>query len=696
MFFLNPVLLIGLSAAAIPLAVHFLARRRHDEVEWGAMRFLRLGPKSRRKLFLERWVLMAVRMAVLGLLAMALAAPAVRTTARAGEADRRPRDTAILVDCSGSMANGNAAATARRWAAEFLGRARPGDRVAVFAVKGDAVSVVGLTPDFEQARASLELLPEPRGTANWPAAVEVATAMLRDRGEPELLILTDGQRFGWADADSLARWELLARTLAAEGQSLPRTWVANVVPDRATPPPATLKPIASNRTTAATGAAVNFECGLRYSGTAPRVKLEVDGRAAGDVPILAAPDAAFTITRRFAPGSHVVTVRLDPPSPPGVRQDFALDVLPLIPVLIVGGNDFLRDALAPARDSSPAFAVRTVTAEQFTPATLTQDVKGPSTRPRVLVLANVATLTAEQSGIVERFLTEGGGVLVTAGDRTDAAAWNRVARRWLPARLAAVVSSDGDPTAGPKPRTASIEHPALRAFRDDLPGGLHTAYFPQHWRLEPDPTPPRAEVMLSLSDRDPLFVGKAVGRGRVVVSAVPLDRSWRTNLVGLPDYVRLAHELAYSLAGTADTPANLAPGEPIVFRPRDDEPAAAVTVVPPGGVSRVVPLKAWPLTFDATHDPGVYRVTSGAGTVRYFAVRADPREADLTRADATDVAKLAATLGNVEFVESADDLTSRRGRGAVAQEFGGLVLLGVLALLATELWYTRRLGAATA
>ena len=55
MLFANPLLLAGLAAVVIPPVVHFFSRRRYDEVEWGAMRFLRLGPRSRRKVLVERW-----------------------------------------------------------------------------------------------------------------------------------------------------------------------------------------------------------------------------------------------------------------------------------------------------------------------------------------------------------------------------------------------------------------------------------------------------------------------------------------------------------------------------------------------------------------------------------------------------------------------------------------------------------------
>ena len=312
--------------------------------------------------------------------------------------------------------------------------------------------------------------------------------------------------------------------------------------------------------------------------------------------------------------------------------------------------------------------------------------------PRALILANVATITAEQSLAIERFLNDGGGVLVAPGDRTDAIDWNRTVLRngrgWLPARFAEIAGSEAALDTAPKPKTAGFEHPAVRTFRDELPGGLHAAYFPRYWKLEPEPS----AILGRLTNDEPFLVEKAVARGRAILAAVPFDNTWRTNLTRLPDFVRLAHELVYYLSGSIGA-SNLAPGEPIVYRPPNDEPPGSVTVSRPDGISVAIPMKAWSAIFEGTRDPGAYILTTASGRTQYFAVQADPREADLTPSDGADREKLNHFLGVVESVSRPGELRSRRGRGPVSREFGGLLLVVVLALLAGELWYTRRLVA---
>ena len=77
MTFLNAALLFGLAAVAIPPIVHFFNRRKFDEVDWAAMQFLDLGQKTRRKLFLEQFLLMLLRVALIALLVLSFVARSI-------------------------------------------------------------------------------------------------------------------------------------------------------------------------------------------------------------------------------------------------------------------------------------------------------------------------------------------------------------------------------------------------------------------------------------------------------------------------------------------------------------------------------------------------------------------------------------------------------------------------------------------
>ncbi|MBB6429629.1 BatA domain-containing protein [Algisphaera agarilytica] len=75
--FTAPALAVaGAACVAIPVIIHLLSRTRRTREEWGAMRFLRLAfKKQKRKLRMEKWLLLLTRCAVMLIAGLALAGP---------------------------------------------------------------------------------------------------------------------------------------------------------------------------------------------------------------------------------------------------------------------------------------------------------------------------------------------------------------------------------------------------------------------------------------------------------------------------------------------------------------------------------------------------------------------------------------------------------------------------------------------
>lgn len=706
--FANAALLAGLAAIVIPPIIHLFHRRRIDEHDWAAMQFLTVSQRTRRKISIEQFLLMLLRMLAIAMLALALAAPVMTSTwfNRLG-LPGGSRDVVLLIDGSASMAckvgTDSAHEAAKAWAARFLETLRPGDRVAIYEARQQTTPLLPqFTTDLTQPRNALELLPPPRGSVDWPACVAAASKLLESgRQERDIVIITDGQRSGWADDATLPRWGLGGHG-GAMGR--PRIWVATVGDHRAEPFNLALEPIIAARGVAAADREIRFRSALRVSGPGPpivSVKLEIDGRPNGEIKLEGAPGdpvRGLKFSQKFSAGSHLVTLKCAGDDfAEDNRQDYALEVLPAIPVLIVTGApgrraDFLRDALAPPKDPSPAFRIRMIPTAEFNAGALTSSLNGLNFAPRVVVLANVERLTNDQNAAVEAYLAEGGSVLVTLGDQVDAEAWNRISfrggRGWLPARIVEMISS----AASPLPE--SFVHPAVEVFREPLPGGLQTAIFPQHWKLDLEAgiNGVTATAIMRLTDRDPLLAERGIGRGRVVISAVPLDNSWGTNLVTLPDFVRLSHELIYYLAGAKSASRNLAPGQPLVFSPQPPENPAGVTVTTPDGATRTVPVPQWPLIFNSTRESGPYTLTTAGGQRHYFAVRSDSQESLLTPCNDDDRARVAQVVPGMNYINDPNEILAARSEGPQSRDLWWLFLLGVIAVLLLELLYTRRLA----
>jgi hypothetical protein len=776
---LNPWMLVGLAGVAIPLIIHLLNRRRFEVVDWGAMQFLQVSEVTRRRLLLEELLLMLLRMALIAGLVVGLAAPFATSAALQRLAGRPNRDVVLVIDGSYSMsALGTGVSphdAAKEWALAFVNDLIAGDGVAVLQAKQQVVPVVGrVSHDLARVREKIAELPPPGGGCDWPGAVQAAHALLADSQAPEreIILLSDGQRYGWADPTALLRWEMLATQLGfarpdAGAAPRPHVWAVNLDPERSPDLPNwSLGPLQCSRPVVPAGREVTFRTELELHNQAAyappyKIRLEVDGRPVRD---LEAPRGVpenkgkvpLSFTHRFAvAGSHLVTVLLEPDPPPEERppgyalkdrvpgdnrQDFAVDVVQALPVLLVDGDpspaprgratDFLRDALSPARDPNPVVQARVVTLADFAPAQLTgADEPGRPReevgwKPRVLILVNVPRLSAAQQEAVEQFLADGGGVLVTLGDRAEADGYNgplyRDGKGWLPARLEGVEGGAGRPEDAVRPAVAASTHPALELFRS-MPngGGLGDARFPRWWKLG---TPGRhaagvtVAVLRSAAGDYPFLVERGYQAGRVLLCSVPLDNSWGTNLPDLPAFVPLAHELVYYLAGARSAEFNVQPGQPLRYRMETEAGPEGFTLEPPLGDAR--PLSAAPnehgtypaqvtrlprgalLLHEGTRETGVYRLRTPDRRTVYYVVQPDARESDLTPCSDEDREKVADLFNPLKLEGDRRPLRYENDRGQILatlattsqrQELWWWFLLGVVGLLCAEVWMTRRM-----
>src|SRR5690606_20595532 len=112
--FLQPVLLFGLLAAAVPILIHLLNRRRHKTVMWAAMQFLlKATRESRGKKRLRHLLILSCRSPVVAALATAAARPVL--SGMLGWSGGQPDLVVLIFDRSASMeANPKGGAIPRR------------------------------------------------------------------------------------------------------------------------------------------------------------------------------------------------------------------------------------------------------------------------------------------------------------------------------------------------------------------------------------------------------------------------------------------------------------------------------------------------------------------------------------------------------------------------------------------------------
>lgn len=718
--FLNPLLLLGVGAAAIPLALHLLSRARYRDVDWGAMMFLQgADARQRQSARLSQWLLLLVRGATAGLLAVALARPVLRST-WAGAIPEGEVDVAIVLDCSGSMGYDEAGRTrldaARAAARKILEGLQPGDRATLVCAGADAGAEADVAPtaDLRSVADRIGAARAGYGRANLAAALEEAAARLRGDATRLVYVVCDRQANSWEGVDP-AFADSWRRRTASRGAGAGPTRLLVVPVGGTDTQNVTLESMQLLTVPAIRGQPTDVELRVRNRGpvrwAALPVALRVGNRRLPDQQVNLGPDSVtnLRVTTTFdAPGSHVLSAVV---RSPGMtfddRYQLAVEAVEPLKVLVLSGDEraagfrsestFLRVALAPYRSmnqSGPDPCVVTVT-----PTEKWSDVRLKDFQ--VVVLANVERFTAAQVREIEQFVYDGGGLVAAPGNLSRVEEWNaslyRSGAGVLPGELRPPTPSDG--SAATALLGIELDHPLFAFARgrvDPLPPSTIARYFPAT-RRRPDAG---VRSLAEYGTGDPFLIEGQSGRGRVLLVTTPLDADWST--LPLSNFYLPFVQSAVRYAATGAIPErNLRPGEPLQASLESTaEPRTASLQLPDGSRQDLTVLRFGgrdEVRFADTRRPGHYRLTLRGGgapdLLLHYIVPTPREESDLTQLTAQRWRELEQQLGlrriDPEAAPATDPAAAPRG----GRELWAPAVGAVLALAACELLIARRLGA---
>ncbi|HET6883224.1 MAG TPA: VWA domain-containing protein [Pirellulales bacterium] len=651
--FVSPLFLIGLVSAGIPLLIHLSRSRRTKKMQFSTTRFFTdQFLRSYRMSRLKELLLLACRMALCALFALALAGPMLLP--RGGTVfSGQSRSVVLVLDQSASMGleeNGETMLDRAKAAArEVLDGLRPGDRASLVLAgrrdRGPEVVFDEPTPQLGDVRQALEQVAVASLGTDLASAVNVARQVLvkaTTEGK-EIYVLSDLQDSGWSadePATTLPSDELL--------------FFVRVRPEK----PADLAVTAVQYSAARPMVGVPFAIRphIRNTGDGSRatnVKLWIDGELVAERKLDNLAGGRWTSPRlhhAFAKGGwHEGYVEIDDRAlPADDRRYFAFEVVDAVKVLAVDGAPseitrldelfFLKTALRAAAGEQSPIEIDVVSPDAVAAAELN--------KYRVVILANIESLPPTAVEKLESFVDRGGSALMFLGDRTNQPFFNsalagdtRLHGGLSPGKLVAV---EGSP---PETRTVAhvgqldLDHPALAAFDDPQLANLSSVGFTALWTVEPKlDERQQGQVLMRADTGPPLLLEKPFGKGRVMLFASTCDRDW-TNFPVRPAYLPWVYRLVGYLAQ-----------EPIVkhpfYRTGDEVPLAASALegvgqvlvrTPDNTIKHAAPSADTdaPLAFDETYTPGTYRVFSPgkeAQAVRFVA-NLESFESDLTYLD---------------------------------------------------------------
>ncbi|MEI8372737.1 MAG: BatA domain-containing protein [Planctomycetota bacterium] len=441
---------VAAAAAAVPVIVHLLNRRRFRVVQWAAMDFLREAvSRSRRILELRDLLLLLLRVLCLLAFAFAIGRPYWNRSTQTAIDPNQPVHAVVLVDNSLSMSyqkfDGILLDEAKAKAKELIEGLPHGSVISVVPTCGSAggvsSEVYSRPEDALEALTAIKTMD--RATRAGPVislALDVC-GRTTNMSSKKIFLVTDQQVAGWssdAERENLKQLPCPMQIVQVSADEIENAWVADVqlrdgVADAEAP--------------------AIFIAKIGYQGPAPRtnvqVTLKIDGTTVSSQSVNLEPgqikDVEFAEYRFPAPAEKgkasysSVEVSIPHDRLPGDDQrSLIVPVTASLPVVFVdalgpeekpqegqyGDTWWLRRLLAPRTEQSESEQPSLIQVRQLKMDQLNRETLADA---RLVVIAGVPTPTPAAIPVLMQFVEQGGNVILAGGGGFDPEAWSKIA-----------------------------------------------------------------------------------------------------------------------------------------------------------------------------------------------------------------------------------------------------------------------------
>lgn len=666
MTFLNPLYLIALAAASIPIILHLLNLRKSRVIEFSTLAFLKELQRSKiRKLKLRQWLLLALRTLIIIFVVLAFTRPALRSSFGFLPGTAARSSVVIILDNSLSTlvsdTHGQVIKQARQKAHDIVNLLEAGDEAVLLRTSDASMGSAAFTEALNALHQDIDETEALPIRGDYRDALAAAAALLgeSDNFNKEVYIITDRQRSQLALDAGSGKQALFDKAV--------RVFVL---------------PLGDETPGNAAITEADVRSSVLEAGKPVSIRAVVSNQSESPL-----SDAMVSV---FLNGERVTQQTVDVPA--GGRSEIELNVVPKQRGLVHGMVELEDDALP--EDNRRYFA--------FTIPENIRVLLGPSTGRDAKILSLALDPLGSTDSLARNFIIE-------SMDRNRIAAANLsrydvvvlTGARDLPQafvqRLASRVRNGGSallfpdadgnveafsntllPALGlPRPAGVQGELAASNSFtsfgRIDFDHPLFQGMFERREdgsmpevesprvlysvRLRGDE---RAREVIGTRSGDAFVLDASVGSGKVMAFAVAADLQWSDfPFKGL--FLPLINRSMYYLSSHDDLTLSMLAGETREWTLGSGATDALYELrAPDGSVQRIAP-KSLPsgLVFpiEAPRHTGVYTLNAGDRVLTGIVVNSDAREADLEHGSADDLAAYLAHFGIANATVLARDVS---------------------------------------
>ena len=584
MAFLNPTFLWFMLGGSIPIIIHLLHRQKFRRVRWAAMEFLLQAlKKTQRRLQLENIILLLLRILIMVLLALAISRPFFKEAPVEALADSDTHHI-YVIDNSYSMAYKKGPKSsldlARAEAVhqfDSLRKLSEEDKVSVITMSSYPDIYLAESNKRERIKKALEEITLSHyGTSAMLTFQQISDVITRSRNKlKRVTLFTDLQRCGWDAGEKSKDFAKILGDLCKRGDT--RIAIVDVATGNETDNRAIVdlrvdqKVVATKRTTSFS---VDVQNWSTSSFPAVVVTLFVDGSALPQktTPLPAGSLATLNFSHEFIDaGPHFVEAAIEPDFiDVDDHRYLALDVKDGLRGLLVDGEpgqrpwesetDFLKFALDPS-GTGRFYKLDIKTTDLF----LAEQLDAYD----FVVLANVQSLTNDKVEKLEAYVSAGGGLFISMGNKVDKVSWNELffkkGKGLMPAELVEIAGTG--PAQERQMRRmnhVNFDHKAFGVFKKGLQHAPRDLVFYQYYKLDKVDTD--AVLVADYDDpfATPLFLDKKFGDGHVIFYNNTLDGDWNAGIQGRAPFLPIMHSICEHLSARPLTNRNLFVGQPLI------------------------------------------------------------------------------------------------------------------------------------
>ena len=667
MTFLNPLVLFGLFAAAIPILLHLLNLRKLRTIEFSTLAFLKELEKTRiRRLKLRQILLLILRTLLILLIVLAFARPTLKGSL-IGNLGSHAKTTAVfLIDDSYSMTvsdeHGELLTQAKDAAKSVLHLFKDGDEVFLVplsSINGASVDASS-SRDFGLLKKNIDEIRPAAKRRSLEEGLRIAARLLSgaQNYNKEVYVFSDLQQ-GVLNNDPVPaiREKLFPGEARFFFVPLGKRTLQNFGIESVDIPSSIFERDKSFTVRAAignySGADVQDHVVSIFLNGTRVAERSIDIRKGGVLP------ADFSVVANSTGFIEGMVEIEDDDFQYDNRRYFALEIPDRIHALLVGSPDerqFPKLALSTRTSASEsALVVEDVAADRLSSV----EIK----RADVIVLCSSQGISAAQISELASFVNSGGGLVLFPDDHVDPATFSSLFSKALSLPSMVGIDRPSKPNAESESfiefDKVELQHPLFEGMFEtpnDQRGKGSSNSGSQGGRRVESPRirtsarfalTPQSNPIITLTNGAPFLTEQRLGTGRIFLFAIPPTTEWADfPLKGV--FVPLLHRSVLYLTRQQTKSTESLPGSEVVIRSsvaagstwtiRNPEKLDVTGTPTPQAFQQS-------LRFSGTDLPGIYSVLARDVTIQKFVVNLDARESQTQKASGSELSKLLQRLG---------------------------------------------------